>query len=80
MSETFEVINKTFSVHDDKFSKFISTLESTCSVNSYKYKYTYDKNKNNIYHISVTFTETRNSHNRNNQFDDIMYPLSFLCE
>ena len=80
MSEIFEVINKTFPVHDDKFSEFISTLKSKCRINSYKYSYTYEKNKDNIYHIVVTFTETRNSHNRNNQFDDIMYPLSFLCE
>ena len=80
MSETFKVTNYTFSVDDDKFSKFISTLKSKCRINSYKYSYTYEKNKDKNYNIFVAFTETRNSHNRNNQFDDIMYPLSFLCE
>ena len=82
MSETFKVTNYTFSVDDDKFSKFISTLKSKCRINSYEYSYTYEKNKDKDknYNIFVAFTETINSHNRNNQFDDIMYPLSFFCE
>ncbi len=82
MSETFKVIDKTFSVHDDKFKEFISTLKLKCRINSYTCNYTYEKNKDKDknYNIFVAFTETRNSHNRNNQFDDIMYPLSHLCE